>query len=157
MIEMALKLLFMPQNHQNRPAAGGSVPPCPSVIRLSYISLFSTGPKLESFAQKILLLVWAPSFLTKFWLRFWSHSLLQTDVSSDYSIMGRIQNKPINAAGLIRLFLDMNAKFLKQSKNCSRKISFFTVLDFNFTDDGYSKVRNQGCPKRLYLNTALLF
>ena len=38
-IEMALKLLFLPQNHKNRPAAGGSAPQAPSVIRLSCIGL----------------------------------------------------------------------------------------------------------------------
>ena len=51
-IEMALKLVFLPQTHKNCPAAGGSVPPGPSVIRLSCISLFSTGPKLENFCAK---------------------------------------------------------------------------------------------------------
>ena len=44
-IEMALKLLFLPQNHKNRPAAGGFV------IR---------GLNQTIFGQKILLLVKAP-------------------------------------------------------------------------------------------------
>ena len=53
-IEMALKLLSLPQNHKNRPAAGALRPSalCETVIHLSYISLFSTGPKLENFCAK---------------------------------------------------------------------------------------------------------
>ena len=50
-IEMALKLLFLPKNYKNHSAAGGSLPHAPSVICLSCISLFSTGPKLDSFSM----------------------------------------------------------------------------------------------------------
>ena len=87
-IEMALKLLFLPQNHKTCPAAEGSAAPPPpppppppglSVICLSCIILFSTGSKLENFMQKNLLLVQASCFLPQSWLRFWSHSLLQID------------------------------------------------------------------------------
>ena len=45
MIKIALKSLFLSQNHKNRPAAGGSATPGPTVICLSCISLFSKGPK----------------------------------------------------------------------------------------------------------------
>ena len=56
---MALKLLFLPQNRKNHPAAGGSAP---SVTRLSCNGSFSTGPKLDDFgAKKHLLMVQAPS------------------------------------------------------------------------------------------------
>ena len=41
----------MAQNHQSHPAAG-ALPPGPSVIRLSCIGLFSTGPKLDNFCTK---------------------------------------------------------------------------------------------------------
>ena len=46
---MALKLLFLPQNRKNRPAAGGSAL---SVTCLSSNGLFSTRPKLDSFCAK---------------------------------------------------------------------------------------------------------
>ena len=46
---MALKLLFLPQNRKNHPAAGGFAP---SVTRLSCNSLFSMGPKLDNFYTK---------------------------------------------------------------------------------------------------------
>ena len=52
--------------------------------------------------KKKLFLVQAPSLSAKFWFRFWSHSLEQTDFSSDY--MGPIQNEPKYAAELKRLF-----------------------------------------------------
>ena len=63
MIETALKLLFLPQNYKkNCPAAGGFGP---SVIRLSSISLFSTGPKLDSFCAKKFTFGSSPLALTK--------------------------------------------------------------------------------------------
>ena len=102
-------------------------------MRLSSISLFSTGPKLYNFcAKKILLLFQAPSLLGKSCLRFWSHSLLPTDFLSGYT--GRIRNELRNAAGLMRLFSAMNAKLLKLSIICSRKISVFvckSAVDFS--------------------------
>ena len=52
MIEMASKLRFLLQNNKIRPSAGGSVPQILFVIRLSCISLFSTGPKLYNFCAK---------------------------------------------------------------------------------------------------------
>ena len=52
--------------------------------------------------KKNLLLVQAPSLSAKSWLRFWSHSLEQTDFLSDY--VGRIRKEQINAAELKRFF-----------------------------------------------------
>ena len=46
---MALKLLFLLQNRENDPAAGGSAP---SVTRLTSNGLFSTGPKLDNSCAK---------------------------------------------------------------------------------------------------------
>ena len=50
----------------------------PSVTRLSSNGLFSTGPKLDNFCAKNIYFWFKPplSYLTKPWLRFWSHSLL---------------------------------------------------------------------------------
>ena len=46
---MTLKLLFLPQNCKNYPAAGDSAP---CVTRLSCNGLFSTRPKLDNFCAK---------------------------------------------------------------------------------------------------------
>ena len=48
-IYMALKLLFLPQNCKNHPAAEGS---SPSETRLSSNGLFSTELKLDDFCAK---------------------------------------------------------------------------------------------------------
>ena len=96
-LEIALKLLFLPQNHKNPSAAGGYS----LSDTLELLSLFSTGPKLDNFCAKILLLVQTPSLLAKSWLRFRSHSLLQTDFSSD--CIDWIRNETRKATGLIRL------------------------------------------------------
>ena len=44
-----IKLLSLPKNCKNHPAAGGLAP---SVTRLSCNGLFSTGPKLDNFCAK---------------------------------------------------------------------------------------------------------
>ena len=75
----------------------------PSVTRLSCNGLITTEPKLDNFwAKKRFLLFQAPSFLPKPSLRFWSHSLLQTYFSHDYT--GRMRNELVNAVGLICIF-----------------------------------------------------
>ena len=51
-IKIALKSLFLLQNHKNCPAFGGYPPQALSVTRLSCITLFSTGPKLDNFCAK---------------------------------------------------------------------------------------------------------
>ena len=51
-IEMALKLLFFPAKSQKSPSGWGLYPQTPTVMRLSCISLFSTGPKLDNFCGK---------------------------------------------------------------------------------------------------------
>ena len=59
---MALKLLFLPQNRKNHPAAGGSAP---FVTRLSSNGLFRTGPKLDNLVQKTFTFGLSPLSLTK--------------------------------------------------------------------------------------------
>ena len=59
---MALKLLFLPQNRKNHPAAAGSAP---SVTRLSSNGLFSTGPKLNNFCAKTFTFGSSPLSLSK--------------------------------------------------------------------------------------------
>ena len=113
-LEMALKLLFLPKNCKNHLAAGG----LPSTWRAWVASFVQRGTYIRQFlCNEHLLLVKASSLLAKPWLRFWSHSLMQRDVSSDSA--GRIQNELINAAGLIHLF------FQRWIQNCSFKISVF--------------------------------
>ena len=82
-----VKIAIFAINRKNHPAAGNSAS---SVTRLSCNSLFSTGPKLDSFCAKHIYFWFKPplSYSTKPWLRFWSHSLLQTDFTSDCT--GRI-------------------------------------------------------------------
>ena len=93
------------------------------MTRLSYICLFSTGPKLDNYCpKKDLLLVQAPSLLAESWLHFWSHSLLQTDFSSDYT--GRIRNDLISCRVYTSLFLNMNTKLLKSRIICCVKHQF---------------------------------
>ena len=96
----------------------------PSVTRWSSNGLFSTGPKLDNFCAKNIYFWFKPplSYLTKPWLRFWSHSLLKTYFSSDYT--GRMRNELINAAGLLRIF------FQRWIQNCSFKISVFMRKSF---------------------------
>ena len=51
-IKRALKLLFFWRKITKVIQQLGALPPGPSVIRLSYIGLFSTGPKLDKFCTK---------------------------------------------------------------------------------------------------------
>ena len=76
----------------------------PPLTRLSCIGLCSTGPKLDNFCAKNIYFWFKSSLLPKLWLRFWSHLLLQTDFSSDYT--SRIRNELINAAGIVSFFKD---------------------------------------------------
>ena len=70
--EMVLKLQFFQQNHKNHPGLGALTPRPLFVTHLSCISLFSTGPKLENFCvKKVLVLVQTPFLLAKSRLRFW--------------------------------------------------------------------------------------
>ena len=103
-IERALKLLFLPQNHKNRSAAECSAHPSkPTPWYAKVASVCSARGWNETiFVEKNFTCGSSPSLLTKSWLVFWSHSLLQSDFSSDY--MGRIRNELRNAAGLTRLF-----------------------------------------------------
>ena len=78
-IKMALKLLFLPQNRKNYPAAG-ALPPGPLCDTRLVASVCSARDlKKTIFVQKHLRLVQAPALLGKPWLRFWSESLLQAD------------------------------------------------------------------------------
>ena len=72
------------------------------------------------FVQKALLLVQAFSLLAKPWLRFWSHSHLKTDFSSDYT--GRIRNELNNAARLICSFFKIEYKIvaIKYQFSCAK-------------------------------------
>ena len=84
MIEMALKLLFLSQNHKNCPAIRGSAPQAPSVIRLSCSSLVSTGPKLDNFCRKEINFWLKPLPLSKILVALLVTFWLQTDFSSHY-------------------------------------------------------------------------
>ena len=106
-IKMALKLLFFAAKSQKLFSGWGLCSQAPFVKRLNCISLFSKGLNYTNSVQKNLLLVQVLSLLAKSWLHLWSHSLLQTDFSSNY--IGCKRNEQINAASnsaarLIRLF-----------------------------------------------------
>ena len=111
MIEMALKLLFFAANSQISPSSRGFCTQVPFVIRLSCIGLFSTGPKLDNFCAKKFSFGSIHSVFANSWLRFWSHSLLKTDFSSDCK--GRKQNELVIAAGHIRLLFQHEYKIFK--------------------------------------------
>ena len=70
-IKIALKLHFFWRKITKVIQQLGALPPGPSVIRLSCIGLFSTGPKLDNVCTKKILWVQTPYLLTKSWLRFW--------------------------------------------------------------------------------------
>ena len=57
-----IKLLFLPKNCKNHPAAGGSAL---SVIRLSCNGLFNTGPKLGNVCAKNIYFWFKPLSLSK--------------------------------------------------------------------------------------------
>ena len=109
-IEMELKLLLFAHNRKNCPSTGGFAQQAPSVTRLSRISLFHTGPKINNFCAEKFTFGSSPLLQVKSWLRFWLHSLLQTYFSSDY--IGMIRNE-LTLPGLYLFFSDMNAKLLK--------------------------------------------
>ena len=81
MIEMALKLLFLPQNYKNHPVAGVSASLC-DMLKLHRFA--QRDAKIRQFLQKNFLFSLSPLPFAKSWLRFWSPSLLQTDFSSNY-------------------------------------------------------------------------
>ena len=117
-------LNFLPQNHKNHSATGGSAPQAPSVIRLSYIDLFSTGPKLDNF--------WAKKFT--YGLSFLPLSknlvaLLAAFAASKRFFKRFFEPHTKRAKKRCRpdasLFLDMNTNFLKHCIIWSSKISVF--------------------------------
>ena len=57
-----IKLLSLPKNRKNHPAAGGLAP---SVTHLSCNGLFSTGPKLDNFCAKNIYFWFKLLFLSK--------------------------------------------------------------------------------------------
>ena len=83
-----VKIAIFAAKLQKPPSSGGLCPLCDTLDLQRFVHL---GTKIRQFlCKKQLLLVQAPSLLAKPWLRFWSHSILQTDFSSDYT--GRIRN-----------------------------------------------------------------
>ena len=103
---MALKLLFLPQNRKNHPAAGGFAP---SVTRLSCNGLFSMGPKLDNFYAKTVTFGSSPPSLSKTLL-----ALLVALIPADrfykrlYEPHTKRANKRFRA--YMSLFLKMNTK-----------------------------------------------
>ena len=111
-IEMSFKLLFSVAKSQKSEVAGGSALR-PSLWYGWFASVNSArGLNRATFVQKKFSFGSAPSLLAL--LRFWSHSLLQTDFSSDY--MGHVQNELTNVAGLIHctsIFWNKKTKLLE--------------------------------------------
>ena len=74
---------------------GSSAPQATFVVRLTCSGLFCTGPKLDNFcAKKTFGSI--PLLVAKFWSRFSSHSLLQTDFQAIK------RNEPITLPGLFQ-------------------------------------------------------
>ena len=100
---------------QKSPSSRGLCPLCDTLELQLFVQ---HGTKIRQFlCKKHLLLVQAPSLLGKPWLRFWSHSLLQADFSSDYMV--QIRKERMNTAGLVFFF------FQRWIQNCGFKISVF--------------------------------
>ena len=90
------------------------------MICMSWISLFSTRPKLDNFCAK----------KYYFWFISFSKILVAspvafTNAESFQAIVGRRQNELRKAVGLIGLFSHMKTEFLKSCIICSRTISVF--------------------------------
>ena len=123
---MALELLLLPQKSSS---GWGRCPQAPSVISLSCIRLFSSGPKLDNFCARNIDLRFtrALSLLAKPLLHFRSHSLLQTDFLSGYT--GCIRNELINVAGLCVSFFKDEYKIVavKYQFLCA-EVQFILVL-----------------------------
>ena len=114
----------MPQNHKKYLAAGGSALQASFVIRLSYINLFSTGPKLDYFLAKKMHWFKPPTSLSKILV-----ALLVAFTAADrfFKRLYRPHTKRVKkrCRPYKSLFLDMNTKFLKYRKIWSRKILVF--------------------------------
>ena len=112
---MALKLLLLPQNYKNCPAPGGSAPHTPSVMRLSCISLFNTGPKLDNWFKPPLIQILIPLLVAftvadKFFKRLYGPDTK------------RAKQRCLIYTSLLS---DMEAKLLKYRIICGHKISVF--------------------------------
>ena len=115
-IKMVLKLLFLPQNCKNYPAAG-ALPSGSLCDTLGCIGLFSTGPKESNFCAKTFTFGSSLLSLRKTLVTLLVGFTLAGRFSSDFT--GRIRNELINAARIVRLF------FQTLIQNYSSKVSVF--------------------------------